>query len=178
MGDRPIDRRKSLVINKQMQKKIIFAICLFPAISLSVATLIVAVFCRKLLSEAMMTEAGLPSLVPLFLFLLGFTIVSGAIVIHQALRFSHRIAGPAHRLIQSIDQVREGDISFRVDLRQGDHLTELADSFNQLLDWLNENPPAGVKTGSDVVQLGNTAKLSAVKNPTEHAGQKPEPVNS
>ena len=71
----------------------------------------------------------------------------------QALRFSHRIAGPIYRITKSLQQVRSGDIGFRVHLRQGDHLTEIAAELNLLLDWLNANPPAGVRTGGDVVQL-------------------------
>lgn len=48
--------------------------------------------------------------------------------------FSHRIAGPAYRMITVIDKVLEGDITERVRLRKKDKLTELADKINLLLD--------------------------------------------
>jgi len=147
-------RRRTLIVNEPLQKRIIVAVSSIPTLGLAVSTLIVAVFCRRLLHEAMEQDIELPSLVPLFLAVLGFTLASGAVVVFQALRFSHRIAGPAYRLIQSMERVRTGDISFRVNLRRGDHLTEVAAEMNNLLDWLNENPPAGVRTGTDVVRVG------------------------
>jgi hypothetical protein len=32
-------------------------------------------------------------------------------------------------------------------------LKEVAAEFNKLLDWLNENPPPGVKTGTDLIEV-------------------------
>ncbi len=61
--------------------------------------------------------------------------------------------GPSHRLIDAMQRVREGDIGFRVHLRKGDMLMDVANEFNHLLDWLNANPPGDVKVGSDVVDV-------------------------
>lgn len=52
-----------------------------------------------------------------------------------------------------MQRVRQGDIAHRVHLRRDDELSQLAAEFNTLLDWLNENPPAGVRTGGDVVEM-------------------------
>lgn len=153
------NRRKILVVNESMQRRIILAVALLPTIGLTAAAVIVAVFCRRLLGEASQAEAELPSLVPLFLSVLGFVVVCGVVVVHQALRFSHKIAGPVYRITRSMERIREGDIGFRVHLRRGDYLTEIAEELNLLLDWLNENPPPGVRTGSDVVELGRTSGL-------------------
>lgn len=146
-------RRKRVVVNEKQQRRIILAVALVPTIGLTFSAVIVAVFCRRLLGEASLAEADLPSLVPLFLSVLGFVIVSGLVVLHQALRFSHRIAGPTYRINESIKRVRSGDVGFRINLRKGDYLGEIADEMNLLLDWLNENPPEGVTTGSDVVKV-------------------------
>lgn len=147
-------RRRTLIVNEPLQKRIIVAVSLIPTVGLAVSTMIVAIFCRRLLGEAMEQDVELPSLVPLFVAVLGFTLASAAVVVFQAMRFSHRIAGPAYRLIKSMERIRCGDVSFRVNLRRGDHLTEVASEMNNLLDWLNENPPAGVKTGTDLVRVG------------------------
>ena len=40
----------------------------------------------------------------------------------------------------------DGDLAFRVQLRPGDHLGEVCDELNLLIDELNENPPAGATT--------------------------------
>ncbi len=157
-------RSRILIVNEPLQKRIILAVSLIPTLGLALCTLIVAVFCRRLLGEATEHDVDLPSLVPLFFALLGFTLASAAVVVFQALRLSHRIAGPAYRLIKSIERIRSGDISFRVNLRRGDHLTEVAAEMNNLLDWLNDNPPRGVKTGTDVVRIGR--KSTATDSPT------------
>lgn len=153
------NRRKVLVVNENMQRRIILAVALLPTIGLTTAAVIVAVFCRRLLGEASQAEADLPSLVPLFLSVLGFVVVCGVVVLHQALRFSHKIAGPVYRITRSMERIREGDVGFRVNLRRGDYLTEIADELNLLLDWLNENPPPGVRTGSDVVEVARAQNL-------------------
>jgi hypothetical protein len=151
-------RRRLLVVNEPLQKRIILAVSLVPTLGLAVSSVVVAAFCRRLLAEATENEVELTMLVPLFFAILGFTLVSGAVVVFQALRFSHRIAGPAYRLVKSLERIRGGDISFRVSLRRGDHLTDVAAELNNLIDWLNDNPPAGMKTGSDLVRLRRAAE--------------------
>ena len=138
-------RRKKLIVLREAQKRIVLAVSLFPALSLAMATMIIAVFCRRLLGEAAQTEAELPSLVPLFLSVLGFAFVSGLIILHQAVRFSHRVAGPAYRLMKSFEEVKAGNLDCHIRLRKGDHLTDVADKFNEMLAWLNEHPPEGLK---------------------------------
>lgn len=52
------------------------------------------------------------------------------------LMLSHRIAGPAYHLRQSIERIADGDIQFSVHLREKDYLKNVADSLNDLLDEL------------------------------------------
>lgn len=149
-------RRRILVVNKDLQRRIILAVILLPTIGLALSTMVVAVFCRQLLMEALQFDAELPSLTPLLVSVLAFFVVCSVVMAVQGLRFSHRIAGPAYRIVKSFERIREGDISFRVTLRKGDYLTEVADELNLTLDWLNENPPASVvTTGGDVVDVGS-----------------------
>lgn len=154
MAQRPRERRRTLLINRETQRRIVYAISFFPTLGLALCCVIVAIFARKLLGEAVRADAELPSLAPLFMSLLGFVLISAVVVLVQALRFSHRVAGPSYRLCKSIERIRSGDISFRVNLRDGDHLSEIANEVNRLLEWLNQNPPRGARTGSDVVTLG------------------------
>ena len=76
-----------------------------------------------------------------------------AVVVGRSFRLASRVAGPEHRLILSLRRIRSGDLSFRIHLRKGDLLTGLADECNALLDWLNDNPPAGTRTGTDLVEV-------------------------
>ncbi|MCA8941683.1 MAG: hypothetical protein KDB80_03915 [Planctomycetes bacterium] len=148
------NRRKILVVNKSVQRRIVLAVVLVPTVGLAFTTLIVAVFCRRLLTESLAIDGELPSLIPLLLSVLGFFVVCSVVMAVQGLRFSHRIAGPAFRLCKSLERIRSGDIGFRVTLRRGDYLTEIAEELNETLDWLNANPPQGVRTGTDVFEVG------------------------
>lgn len=51
--------------------------------------------------------------------------------------FTHRSAGPVHRVRAHIRRVTEGDLDCPVVLRKKDHFKELADDFNQMLDSLD-----------------------------------------
>ena len=155
------NRRRTLIVNKEAQRRIVMAISLFPAISLALATMIIAVFCRKLLGEAERADASLPSLVPLFFSVLGFVLVSGLIVFHQAVKFSNKIAGPSYRLMRAFAHVKDGDFTTRIGLRKGDHLVELADAFNDFVEWLKEHPPKDIEEIRETVQAEIEAEREA-----------------
>lgn len=130
------NRRKKLVINKPVQRRIIFAVSFVPILGLVGATLAVALLAGRVLDEARMAEVNLPTLAPLFVSLFFFILTAGALVVVQALRYSHRIAGPMYRLCQSIKRMRERDLDFEVTLRDGDELTEIATELNHLISTL------------------------------------------
>lgn len=78
---------------------------------------------------------------------------TAACAVFFAVRAAGRVAGPEHRLVAAMRRIRGGDLAFRVHLRRGDLLTPLARECNELLEWLNANPPAGVVTGGDLVAM-------------------------
>lgn len=60
--------------------------------------------------------------------------------------FTHRSAGPVHRVRAHIRRATEGDLSCDVSLRKKDHFKELADDFNQMLrTWRERNEKDAVK---------------------------------
>ena len=70
----------------------------------------------------------------------------------DAMRFTHRVAGPIYRFRQTILAITAGEPVRRVKLRNGDQLNEVADDINDMLEVLEERgaitidrPPA--KTG-------------------------------
>ena len=100
------NRRKTLVINKPVQKRIVLGITVVPMLTLIGATLAVAVLSGRVLDEARTAEESLPTLGPLFISLFLFIVAAGAVVVLQALRYSHKIAGPMYRLSKSMDRLR------------------------------------------------------------------------
>lgn len=51
--------------------------------------------------------------------------------------FSHRIAGPVHRLQKSLDEIRHGDLTHQIRLRRKDELGDLAADVNRLTEHLD-----------------------------------------
>lgn len=64
--------------------------------------------------------------------------VSMVLVAAVAILFSHLVAGPAYHLKRVMDSVRNGDLSQRVRLRKWDELKDVAESFNAMMDSLQQ----------------------------------------
>lgn len=124
-----------------------------PLIGLLVVVVALTVYCHGLLEDA--AEGGIATIgeLPVYLVAGGFLFASAIVVAIQALRVASRVAGPEYRLRKALQRIAAGDVAFRVDLRRGDLLTGLARDCNELLDWLNQNPPSGARTGNDVHEL-------------------------
>ena len=56
---------------------------------------------------------------------------------------SHKIAGPAYRMIADIQQVLDGNTSVRVQLRQKDSLKDLAERVNDLIEAFEKAQKSG-----------------------------------
>jgi sensor histidine kinase YesM len=54
----------------------------------------------------------------------------------DAIRFSHRLIGPLVRFRRTMQSITEGDTVRPIKLREGDHLIELRDDFNRMLESL------------------------------------------
>jgi hypothetical protein len=145
MGKRR-NRRRSLVVNKPLQARLIFSMSVVPVLGLSALLVLVAYFCHELRLEVLAADVEVESVAPFLLAVTGCVLVAGVLLLYNALRISHRIAGPMHRICESLERVRNGDLAFRVQLRPGDHLREVCDELNRLIDALNENPPPGATT--------------------------------
>ena len=52
-----------------------------------------------------------------------------------------------------MQRIRAGDVGFRVALRRGEPLGALVHECNDLLEWLNRNPPPGSRLDADVFEL-------------------------
>jgi hypothetical protein len=128
-------------------------VLLLPALVMCVGFGALVVYCHSLLGDA---AAGRPVEVGsggFWLAIVGFFAACIAVVLLQSLRLAHRIAGPEWRLRRALRRIRAGDLGFRITLRRGDLLGGLAHECNELLDWLNANPPVGTRTGGDVVEV-------------------------
>jgi sensor histidine kinase YesM len=78
------------------------------------------------------------------------------------LLLSHRIAGPAYHLRQSMDRIADGDIQFSVHLREKDYLKNVADSLNDLLDELKQRNQQIINLQERFVTLRNRFEETGV----------------
>ena len=138
------DPRRKLILDQGKQFRIMSGLATLPLLTLLGATVAVALLGSRVLNEARSTDAEITSLFPLFLALILLILSAGCMVALQAMRYSHRIAGPSFRLLQSLERIKRGNLEFRVELRDGDELQDLAEGINELIDWLEEHPPRGV----------------------------------
>jgi hypothetical protein len=149
----PAERRQTWLDGGPSSRQLLRLSLLVPLAVLFSSVLLLTFMCHQLLASAEQGEPVGESPLALFAAAGGFLMASVAVVVLQAARVAHRVAGPEYRLVQAIRRMRSGDLSFRIKLRKGDMLTALADECNGLLDWLNCSPPPGCKTGTDVVDL-------------------------
>jgi len=166
MAGKGHERRKAWLINPAMQGRIVFRMTALPAAVLAGIAVFTGVYCSDVLEEARALDQELPDLMPLIWLVMAFELIAAGMLVMHALRLSHTIAGPAYRIAKSIERIRSGDISFRVQLRKGDHLTELRDEMNLLLEWLQKNPPQVAKdeapaTGSKALGHSGPARVGA-----------------
>ncbi|MBT3984116.1 MAG: methyl-accepting chemotaxis protein [Bacteriovoracaceae bacterium] len=67
-------------------------------------------------------------------FLLSLSLMVTAVMGIIGLYISHRVAGPLYRLKIHMDQISEGGERTGVKFRKGDFFTELASSFNKMIE--------------------------------------------
>lgn len=150
----PVGRRRQILPNGADASRLVRLALVVPMLLLLAAALALVAGCAELLDLAAQGRPVELGLTPVYLAAAAFALASVVVVVVQALRVASRVAGPEHRLRLALQRIRAGDLDFRVHLRRGDLLGELAGECNELLDWLNANPPRGVRrTGGDLVEL-------------------------
>ena len=137
------NRRKHIYLKTDLQKRVIKDFVFLPMACLMVCLVLITLFCTRLAYEAASVDLELVNILPLFLSIMGFIAVAAPLMVYQAIRHSHRVAGPVYRMTEDLKAIREGDHDKRIHLRKDDYLNELADAINELLDskW-KQNEPA------------------------------------
>lgn len=130
-GGRPSFRRRKWLIDLRLQSQFmltLFTIAIASGLAGTVAS--IRLFMLYLASDTLtMGEILADSFVRLVLEVGAI----GLLVFVFGLFLSHRFAGPAYRLRQSMGRVGRGERDFRVKLRRLDHLKPLAEAFNFML---------------------------------------------
>jgi methyl-accepting chemotaxis protein len=71
---------------------------------------------------------------------------------------SHKIAGPVYRLEETTRIIASGDLTYQVNLRQGDELRDLQDAFNKMSDSLRSMVAKDREIIDRLILAGNKLK--------------------
>jgi methyl-accepting chemotaxis protein len=133
-------RRRTFIINKDLQLKLLFASLLYVFLSLAVvgAGLFVPLFAE--LDEPGGTSLKLQQAAKMILYLhekfWPAGLFSLLLICFLSIRTSHRVAGPLYRITLVLDSLRKGTLSRPVHARKGDHLDAEIEITNQMLEGL------------------------------------------
>ncbi len=128
------NRRKTILIEKRAQWRMVVEQAWPAALTMLITAFVMCFFVARVASEAMEASVELPSLPFVLVTAIAFVVLSIALILYCALRFSHRVAGPVYSIRRSLRAFQDGDTDARVSLRTDDFLTELTDDLNAVLD--------------------------------------------
>ena len=173
MGFKLVAQRRSFVVNPKMQRQIIVSASWPLVVIIGVMMLIQLVLDAQLAAQLEQHELVLRGRGLRVIAGLGFLGFALAYVGVMSLKLSHRVAGAAYRLGQTMKSFREGERQIRVRLRDDALLIDLQDDMNEFLAW-TEEALAGRPGPSrpDVAQRTHSvspAPSSPVRTSSEHA---------
>jgi len=132
--------RKTLIIKKSMQTKLIFTIILLFLLVFVISFFNVYILFNFFLNRVSFSVEqdvaknivkDIFSRIKMRLFLL--LVVNLIVIILVGILFTHQIAGPAFNIERCIKRMTDGDLSFQVKLRKTDQLTDLESALNEYL---------------------------------------------
>lgn len=115
-----------------------------------------AMFAASLLSQlqAVVDDAQAPPAVGALQFwslALAFAVFVTLLV--EVANIGRRFRRPEQQVRLAMQRIRAGDVGFRIARRRGEPLGRLVHECNDMLEWLNRNPPEGTRIDRDVFEL-------------------------
>lgn len=146
MSARKDIRRKNYFIKRRFQTKFILRFCGLVVLSmvilgvtlflyLSSRSTVTTAFVNSRLSIISTTDYILPVLIGASLITIILICIATAVVV---MYLSHRIAGPLFRIEKGIGEIKEGDLTLKINLRSNDEITKMAECFNGMVESLKD----------------------------------------
>ncbi len=130
----PQFQRKTILIKKRLQYRYMALIMMSVLVAFLIVGLDLMWTIAKLINDHPMMQPLLDDMVAMApLFFLKILVYMVIVLIVSAV-VSHRMAGPIFKFEKSCSTVAAGDLTHRVYLRKGDHLTELQEHFNNMVE--------------------------------------------
>ncbi len=160
-------QRRNYFIKKDFQFKFIMKFCLILIAGIIVSTGLVFLFSQQTLtssfdnSRLVVEQTGyaiMPTLIITNLITLGIITLAA---IGVTLFVSHKIAGPMFRFEQDIKKIAQGDLSVRINLRQKDQFSEMANAFNKMALNLHKKILLIDKQANKILTAKTESKIDA-----------------
>lgn len=158
---RPNRRRRNYFVKKSFQSSFALRFALLIAVEAFLLALLFFYMSRGTLTTAYLGNELRIERTAAFFFTT-FLIITAIVAVTMALIgtlvfiiLSHRIAGPVYRLQKSLEEIRRGNLTYRIHLRRKDELGDLAEDLNRVFEFLDEKmtelkrDARRVKTGGD-----------------------------
>jgi methyl-accepting chemotaxis protein len=130
--------RKNYFIDREFQGRFIIKFCLLAMLGTLVSGTLLYLFARSTVTTSfensrLVLKSTADFMLPMILLSGGAVIVvTGIVTIFITLFTSHKIAGPLYRLEKDIAVLKEGDLTVKFRLRQGDQLERLREGLDGL----------------------------------------------
>jgi methyl-accepting chemotaxis protein len=153
-------RRRNYYIDKDFQTKFILKFCSLVAFGSALTVALIYWLARHSTTVGIAhghvaVHTTAEYLLPLLLqtVFVVLVVVSLAAIV-MTLLFTHKIAGPLHRLKVMLGQLGEGDFLSSMRLREGDQLQQVAAAYNEAVEKIN----------GKIKKAKNASSLDEVKN--------------
>ncbi|NNE43056.1 MAG: hypothetical protein HKN12_02510 [Gemmatimonadetes bacterium] len=131
-----LDRRKKVVIEGALQRRIVLSVCLPMVAVLAVVLLLQMGVDQAIRAGTLDVDGKILGMPERTLSAILFFVFATAWQLIHVLKVSHRIAGAMHRMRTVLQAYRAGDPDARIRLRKNDLQLELASEINATLDWV------------------------------------------
>lgn len=142
-GRRKYDRRRGYFVSPRAQGRfrahVLGLAFLVSLVSLGLTKATAYLVKHESLLEGQLVPAGLALA----------TVLLCAVIVRLCDRISHRVAGPAYRLVSTLEAVQRGEHVAPITLRKGDQLQDLAETLNATLQKLGAMQPPPGSAGDD-----------------------------
>ena len=142
-------RRRRLIVDKEMQSRLIMAASWPAALCLAVTVTLLGVFCARVTHQMLEADIPLDGVLSLLVMSLVFMVVCTGYFLFNTLKISNRVFGPIFRLTDTLHRVRDGELDVRARLRDQDYLHAFANELNEFLDHVTPYLPRKTGDGSD-----------------------------
>jgi uncharacterized membrane protein YbhN (UPF0104 family) len=105
------------------------------------------------LQSAVHGQAGPRGADALWIWAVALVVAAAIALLVEVANIVRRFRRPEQQVRLAMQRIRAGDVGFRIARRRGEPLGRLVHECNDLLEWLNRNPPDGARIDRDVFDL-------------------------